>query len=145
MRRWKLRPLARKTESMGETIIVQVGGEGGDITLFGRRNVYKQWVFRRSSSDSSWSMIDEARDADPGPPPDPVWVKTWNEAIALLDRNPWAQLVPLAVHAEFRETVLVEVTRRLLVDPSRRNERQMERWLLVCKTEDGISERGRRV
>jgi hypothetical protein len=81
---------------MGETIIVQVGGEGGDITLFGRRIGNEQWVFRRSSSDSSWSMIDEARDADPGPAPDPVWVKTWNEAIALLDRNPWAQLVPLA-------------------------------------------------
>jgi hypothetical protein len=124
-----------------ETIIVQVGGEGGAITLFGRRE-NGQWQFRRSSSDSSWAMIDEEVDSSPQPAPDPTWVKTWSEAIALLDRSPWANLVPISVHADFREEVLFEVTRRLLAEPSSRNERQMERWLSVCKIQDGISTKG---
>jgi hypothetical protein len=115
-----------------ETIILQVGGEGGAITLFGRRNASQEWEFRRASSDSS-GMLDEEMDPNPPPAPAPVWVKTWNEAVALLDRNPWAQLVPLSVHVDFREEVLVEVTRRLLAEPSTRNERQMERWLDACR------------
>jgi hypothetical protein len=117
---------------MDETIIVRVGGEGGAITLFGRQNGTQAWEFRRASSDSSW-MLDEEMDPNPPPAPAPVWVKTWNEAVTLLDRNPWAQLVPLSVHADFREEVLVEVTRRLLAEPSARTERQMERWLEACR------------
>ena len=117
---------------MDETIIVHVGGEGGGIKLFGRRGANMQWEFRRTSSDSSWAMLDEELDPNPPPPPAPIWVPTWNEAIALLDRNPWAQLVPLSVHKDFRDEVLFEVTRRLLAEPSTRAESQMDRWLRVC-------------
>ena len=114
---------------MDEAVIVQVGGEGGGITLFGRLS-NEQWEFRRSSSDASLALTDEEQASRPMP--DPVWVKTWAEGMALLDRNPWAKLVPIAVHVDFREEVLFEVTRRLLADPSHRNEGQMERWLQIC-------------
>jgi hypothetical protein len=119
---------------MDETVIVQVGGEGGDITLWGRAGQVDTWEFRRASSDSSWSMLDdeEGCETTPRPAPEPVWVASWTEAIALLDRNPWAQLVPLSVHAYFRQDVLVEVTRRLLAEPSCRSGSQMDRWLKVC-------------
>jgi hypothetical protein len=116
---------------MVDSVLVQLGGGGGDITLFGRRE-NGQWEFRRSMSDSSWAMIDEELDSDTQPVPEPTWVKTWSEAIALLDRNPCAKLVPISVHADFREEVLCEVARRLLVEPSGQSERQMERWLQIC-------------
>jgi hypothetical protein len=107
---------------MDESVIVQVGGEGGDITLWGRSAQGETWEFRRGSTDYSWSMLDdeEGYDTTPGlaPEPVPVWVATWSEAITLLDRNPWAQLIPLSVHADFRQDVLVEVTRRLLAGSS---------------------------
>lgn len=82
-------------------------------------------------------MLDEELNPNPPPAPDPVWVNSWGEAIALLDRNSWAQLVPLSVHPEFREEVLIEVTRRLLNEPSERNERQMDRWLTICNALNG--------
>jgi hypothetical protein len=82
-------------------------------------------------------MIDEELVPGPAPVRDAVWVKTWSEGVALLDRNPWAQLVPLEVRVEFREAVLVEVTRRLLAGPPERSQRQMERWLVVFGVNDG--------
>ena len=117
---------------MDEVVIVHVGGEGGTIKLLGRRGSDQLWEFRRVSSDSSWAMLDEEPNSRPPPAPEPMWVATWNEAIALLDRNPWAQLVPLSVHADFRDEVLFEVTRRLLAERSLRAESQMDRWLEVC-------------
>jgi len=116
--------------TMSDTIILKVGAEGGGITLYGRRNANQKWEFRRVANDS-WVLPDVVLNLYP-PTPVPVWVKTWKEAVTLLDRNPWTKLVPLSVHSEFREEVLVEVTRRLLAEPSKRNKRQMDRWLKVC-------------
>lgn len=117
---------------MGEVVIVHVGGAGGEVKLLGRRGTNRQWEFCRVSTDSSWAMLDEEMDLNPTPTPEPIWVATWDEAVALLDRNPWAQLVPLSVHEEFRDEVLFEVTRRLMTAPSPRAESQMDRWLKVC-------------
>ena len=116
---------------MDEVVIVHVGGEGGSIKLLGRRNGNLQWGFCRASNDSSWAMIEEELGPNPPPAPEPVWVTSWGEA-ALLDRNSWAPLVPLAVHPEYKDEVLFEVTRRLLAEPSPRAESQMDRWLEVC-------------
>jgi len=118
-----------------ETLIVSVAGEGGGVRLMGRRDPESHWEFRRITNDSSWSMLEED-ELNPNPPPPVVtWVPTWSEAVALLDRYPWAELHPLAVHPEFQAEVLVEVTRRLLaVSPRRRNKR-MAQWLSVCSTE----------
>jgi hypothetical protein len=119
-------------EAADETIIVQVGAEGGDVKLLGRRNTQLQWEFRRVTADSSWSMLDEELDPNPPPAPNPVWVATWGEAMALLDRYPWAQLHPLSVQAEFQADVLVEVTRRLLDAPVTRRDQRMAQWFTVC-------------
>jgi hypothetical protein len=116
-----------------EVVVVHVGGVGGQVELLGRRGPNQQWEFRRAGTDSSWAMLDEEMDRGPTQTPEPVWVTGWGEAVALLDRNPWAQLVPLSVHAEFRDEVLFEVTRRLLAEPSPRAESHMDRWLDVCR------------
>jgi hypothetical protein len=126
------------SEASDETIIVQVGAEGGDIKLLGHRSAQLQWEFRRVTNDSSWSMLDEELDPNPPPAPNPVRVATWGEAMALLDRYPWAQLHPLSVHAEFQADVLVEVTRRLLDAPVTRRDQQMAQWLTVCSGRPGV-------
>jgi hypothetical protein len=124
-------------EAADEAIIVQVGAEGGDVKLLGRRSEQLRWEFRRVTADSSWSMLDEDLDPNPPPAPNPVWVATWGEAIALLDCYSWAQLVPLTVHADFHADVLVEVTRRLLSEPSGRRDQRMAQWLRVCSGRPG--------
>jgi len=122
----------RGTAEPDETLIVHVGAEGGDVKLLGRRGVDLQWEFRQITTDSSWSMLDEEVDPDPAAPSDLVWVATWAEAMAALDRYPWARLVPLAVHPDFQADVLVEVTRRLLDGPPRQRDQRMARWLAAC-------------
>jgi hypothetical protein len=114
-----------------EAIIVHVGAEGGDVKLVGRRTAESAWEFRQITNDSSWAMLDEEMEPNP-PAPIPIWVSTWGEAMALLDRYPWAQLYPLSVHAEFQADVLVEVTQRLLDGPVTRRDRRMAQWLTVC-------------
>ena len=119
-------------------MIVRVGAEGGNVTLFGRKKPDQQWEFRRAINDSSLSMLYEEEDGPDSSSqtlPEFVWTTSWVGAVALLDRYPWAQLVPLAVHVDFRADVLVEVTRRLLAGTSSRARTQMDRWLAVCSSQ----------
>jgi hypothetical protein len=122
-----------------ESVIVSLGAEGGGVELLGRRRAEGSWEFRRVTNDSSWAMLDE--EMDPNPPVFvPTWVSTWNEAITLLDRYPWARLHPLVVHKDFRSDVLVEVTRRLLGTPGTRSDEQMAQWLAVCKDDPDVTD-----
>jgi hypothetical protein len=116
-----------------ETVIVSVGAEGGGIELLGRRGSEGSWEFRREVNDSSWALLDAEMAPNPKPPMIvPTWVSSWDEALALLDLNPWAQLWPLVVHREFRRDVLVAVSQRLLDAPGTRRDELNARWLAVC-------------
>jgi hypothetical protein len=73
---------------MDEVVILELGAEAGGLTLHGRKAINGQWEFRSESAESSWSMLDE----EEGTPTlhtdkEPVWVRSWAEAVALLDRN----------------------------------------------------------
>jgi dolichyl-phosphate-mannose--protein O-mannosyl transferase len=76
--------------STTDTVIVRLGGEGGAVTLYGRHSANNAWEFRRYSSDSSWSMLDDEVDATPMPLVEPVWVSSWGDGITLLDKYRWA-------------------------------------------------------
>ncbi len=122
-------------------MIVSVGAEGGGVKLLGRRGMEGSWEFSRVTNDCWWILEEEELDSNP-PVSVPKWVSTWDEAVTLLDRYPWAQLHPLVVHAEFRAEVLVEVTRRLLEAPVKRHHdlakrchELMAQWLAVCSGE----------
>jgi hypothetical protein len=124
---------------MDHPVIVEVGAEGGGVALLGRLDVNQDWEFRLSSTDESLTILGDEVETRPSSPHESDWVLTWPEAVALLDRYPWAQLVPLVVHPVFRDEVLVEVTRRLLGRSSPRSKSQMDRWLKLCS--GGIRER----
>lgn len=90
-------------ESAEKQVIVEVGGEGGSITLFGIR-FHDGWRFRVERAESALlAMLDEDDDIKL---PEYRWVKTWSNALKQFDTYPWPHLYPLAVHPEFRNKVL---------------------------------------
>ena len=100
--------------------IVEIGGEGGSITLEGRRDAAGGWQFRLATNESAmWAMLDE----EPPPQEEPKWVSTWAEALTLLDRYPWPRLSPEAVHREFRDAVFAAIEAH-----ERGGHGQVERW-----------------
>jgi hypothetical protein len=120
-----------------EEVIFEVMGEGGGVKLVGRRRPGGEgWEYRRVAREMSYADYGEEGEAHattvPALPEEPVWVSTWSEALALMDRNPWAELHPRSVHPEFREEVLVEATRRLMEEPGVHSNRAISRWLKVC-------------
>ena len=94
-------------------VIARIGAEGGELTLIGQRTE-EAWRFRLETDDCSAEFLDEddAAGLPSGVTASP-WVNTWADAVALLDRYPWAELYPLAVHPEFHERVWEEVERRI--------------------------------
>ena len=112
-----------------EEVIVKIGAEGGDLTLYGARtgNV---WRFKLNVYDCTPLLLEE--DEEPVPYESEVSsVPSWPEAIAILDRYPWANLYPMAVHPEFRKQVWSEVQRRL--DEGEENEFSRNRWRKLCE------------
>jgi hypothetical protein len=129
-----------------EEVIFEVLGEGGGVKLVGRRQSGRDgWDYRRQVQEMSYAMYgtddeEETQDDESSPAvktpakqPELVWVATWAEAMALMDRNPWAMLHPKMVHPEFKADVLVEATQRLMANPSPRTSQSLDRWLEVCR------------
>ena len=95
----------------GETIL-EVGTEGGAITLLGKRTAAGPWEF--------WTQTDETTFRDtfdeeqlPGPlVHEGEIATTLAEAFALLSRYQWHTMTPLKVHPDFRDAILDEVQRR---------------------------------
>lgn len=105
-------------------IIMKVGAEGGDLKILGRRTRDGGWEFSSGMVDQSLMLIDEG---------EPVkrqsrWVEKLSDALAELDRYPWAKLYPLVLHPEFRAEVLAEVRKRLEQLPGDMDARTLERW-----------------
>jgi hypothetical protein len=113
--------------------IVSIGAEGGAVALFGFRDPHRGWRFTRGVRDQTPMLLDD--DDERGYPEIDqycTWVKTWPEAMALLDRYPWAMLSGLEVHPEFRERIWIEVKYRLHGLDDRRAEDRRQRWAGLC-------------
>lgn len=83
----------------GKQVIVEVGSEGGSLTLYGIQSA-QGWQFRAETNEVA--LID---DEDMPDHPERPWVETWRSALKQLDGYPWTQLYPQAVHPEFRDKV----------------------------------------
>ena len=118
-------------ETDGSVVILKVGAAGGSVTLVGRKAGATTWQFARITVDHSGDMLGEEVSKAPGPPQRTSleWVASWEEALRLLDRYPWARLHPVAVHPEFVERVRAAVEERLAREPQHRSvERERGQW-----------------
>ena len=109
----------------GVEVILDIGAEGGGLTLFGRRTP-AGWEFMRELVDHSAAMLDE-----PTIHHRSEVVNTLEEGLCLLDRYPWHRLFPLKVHPEFSAAILAAVRQRIAHD-GEGAARGLGRWERVC-------------
>lgn len=104
--------------------IVEIGGEGGSICLFGARDG-QQWHFWRGTDETT--LLDLGADVSDGPfVSRSQKAADWDEGLQLLDRYAWVNLFPLYVHRDFADRVLDAVKARS------RNGRVPSNWARVC-------------
>jgi hypothetical protein len=111
---------------------VRMGAEGGSITLVGQKNSRGGWRYARAVTDHTLTLLDEPDGGGSTSNSMTPWVKTWSEAVALLDRYPWALLPSIEVHPEFAERLWGEVTRRIKDRGGAQAARVSERWARAC-------------
>lgn len=112
--------------------IVRIGAEGGSIALYGYKDSKGDWRYACDVNDQTLTFLTEEADAEAAIQHTSAWVNIWQEAMALLDVYPWARLVGLTVHPEFRDRVWVEVNQRLQEADPDYAERARQRWAKVC-------------
>lgn len=108
-------------------VVVEVGAEGGSLRLHGR-HLGTTWQFCRTVRDQTPQLLGE----------DESWhsssvASTWADALALLDRYPWAELYPLKVHPNFANRILTAATERL-TRSSRRADRLSDWRSIVAES-----------
>ena len=114
----------------GSVVVLEVGAEGGSVTLIGRENDDGEWRFARITIDQSEVLFGEA-DAEVSPPPvlrPEDWVEGWEAGLALMDRYPWVRLHPVTAHPDFVERVRVAVEERLANVDQSSAEGAREKW-----------------
>ncbi|WEN41952.1 hypothetical protein CKCBHOJB_01534 [Thauera sp. GDN1] len=87
------------TGTQGKEVIVEVGSEGGSLTLYGIQSA-GGWQFRAETNEAA--LLD---DEDMPDSPERPWAETWRSALKQLDAYPWTQLRAVTVHPEFCDRV----------------------------------------
>ena len=111
-------------------VILEVGAEGGAITLYGVRDP-EGWRYSTSVIDQTPALLPDEFD-EPGIRKDSEVVNSWEAALRLIDRYPWHRLYPLTVHPEFCEPVWAAVQNRFGSGRRPEKDRQLERWRELC-------------
>ncbi len=105
-------------------VILELGAEGGSITLYGMQTE-GGWVFSRNVIDWTPELVGEERVQHKSPV-----VHSWGAALALLDQYPWQTLFPLVVHPEFSKRIWSAVQSRSKNDQD--SSFYIERWQSIC-------------
>ena|SRR5438132_2539279 len=106
-------------------VILQLGAEGGSITLYGMETE-RGWLFSRNVSDWTPELLGKEHIQHKSPA-----VDSWQAALALLDRYSWQRLSPLIVHPEFSDRVWTAVRNRLTND--RASGSYFDSWRSICR------------
>lgn len=105
--------------------ILEMGGEGGSITLYGIRTD-AGWLFSREVIDQTPELIDEDAIEHRS-----EVVNSWPAALNLMSSYPWRRLFPVKLHPEFKELIFAAVN-----SPSKGEEAvseyEFERWKRKC-------------
>ena len=109
--------------------IIEVGAEGGRITLSGYETEQGEWHFFRETDESSFMSLMPKEDTD-GPEfrTESETVSGWDEALNILNRYPWPCLYPLYVHPNFADVVMQELKRA----SAEMGHIDFEEWEMVC-------------
>lgn len=118
-------------------VIVSIAAEGGSLTLFGRKDAKNAWKFSRGVNDQTPTLLEENDGGGQAVDHVSGWVSTWPDAVALLDRYPWAMLGGKEVHPEFRALVWTAVTQRLHDIGGSKANRAKARWARACGVSNG--------
>jgi hypothetical protein len=108
-------------------VIIELGAEGGSITLY-RWRTEQGWAFRREVVDWAPELFDDERIESKSPV-----VDTWEAALQLLDQYPWPKLYPISIHPQFRRQIWRAVQERV-----QSSSEPFERWRELCRSK-GIS------
>lgn len=110
-------------------VILEVGCEGGSLTLFGERNSTGDWRFLSEKDEATvcQMLLDEDREGlidheNSG------YFNSFEEALKLFNRYPWVELYPLKVHPDFLDQVLLEVEKCGGKSESLRWQKELNRW-----------------
>ena len=95
-------------------IVLEIGAEGGSVTLLRERNGTEEWRFRMKTNEAAlYDLLpEEYRDEIGSYQTQSGYVNSFPEAMLLLDKYPWCNLYPLRVHPGFLDAVLLEVRKR---------------------------------
>jgi hypothetical protein len=104
--------LAQNSPMLRETVL-EIGSEGGSLTLVRQKNAGGDWEFRVERNETA--LYDLLSDEDRNGiefASQTGYVRSFQEALRLLDRYPWFRLHPIWVNPEFLNAVLLEVKKR---------------------------------
>ena len=121
----------------GSLVVLEVGAEGGSLTLIGREVEDGAWRFARITDDQTWALFGD--EDVPVTAPDLTsltWVDSWEAGLKLMDRYPWAQLSPQYVHPDFVERVRAAIEVRLANVDASSAETVRSRWERVLGERD---------
>ena len=90
--------------------ILEVGSEGGRITLFGWMSDQGEWCYLRETDESALKEIMHKKDhTSMSFLSSSESVVGWNAALQILSVYPWRNFYPLFVHPEFADLVWKEI------------------------------------
>jgi hypothetical protein len=108
------RVIPMRVAADGSMVVLEVGTEGGSLTLIGREGEGGAWRFARITDDQSEALFGEADVPNTAPDLSAIaWVDGWESGLQLLDRYPWVRLHPVYVHPDFVDRVRAAVEERL--------------------------------
>lgn len=121
------------TKSAGFTML-EVGGEGGSLRVVIRHDAK---ALTYAVIKSELALLDDPEDG--AKDQDVRWNRSWDAALAELDRYQWARLYPLHVATGFEVPVLAAVAPRLEED-GHRDSGHWETWISCIRGEDNTSD-----
>ncbi len=100
-------------EIPGREIVLQVGAEGGSLTIVRYPVSGEKWQFAfiRDESTLADFLGEEDKDLIDALSETHDSIATFEEAIALMNAYPWPELYPLVVHPEFVNQVMEIIER----------------------------------
>jgi hypothetical protein len=124
----------RRRSTAAPERILEVGAEGGCMTLQGRQEEDGRWLFQVNVDASTLAELMPEEFTASELRRDGEWVYDFERALQDLDRSAcWELLVPMRVHPEFSDRILEAVRSRLSSSCASRDLRsRLGRWQAVC-------------